>query len=320
MSQVSSILDPTAEDILLMLACGVHMGSKNIDFNMRRYIHKRRKDGVHIINLQKTWQKLLLAARVIATIENPADVCLISAKQKGQRSCLKFAEYVGASTISGRFTPGTFTNQSQNKFLEPRLLVVCDPREDHQPLTEASYVNIPTIAFCNSDSSVRGIDIAIPCNNESAHSIGLMYWLLAREVLRLKGTIPRGQPWMTTVKGSADDPNQKDITREVIPDAFFYKSQEELDQKKAEEELKAPHTHDESVTVRPHTATAQTDTATEWTSEQQHSWAEADTTAAAPQTSQWTTETDTQPAAEHTWGAENILSSWDNPPAPTPGA
>jgi len=297
MSQVPSILDPTAEDILLMLACGTHMGSKNIDFNMRRYIHKRRKDGVHIINLQKTWQKLVLAARVIATIENPADVCLISAKQKGQRSCLKFAQYVGATTISGRFTPGTFTNQSQDKFLEPRLLVVCDPREDHQPLTEASYVNIPTIAFCNSESSVRGIDIAIPCNNESAHSIGLMYWLLAREVLRLKGTIPRGQPW------------------EIIPDAFFYKSPEELE-KKAEEDSKAAQAqYDETFRARPEATTAQPEVATEW-AEHQPSWADTDFAAAPPQPSQWT-EADTQPAADQTWGAETILTSWEGAPTTT---
>lgn len=45
---------------------------------------------------------------------------------------LKFAKFTGASPVAGRFTPGTFTNQIQKAFREPRLLIVTDPRVDHQ--------------------------------------------------------------------------------------------------------------------------------------------------------------------------------------------
>jgi len=204
-------LGATDDDWVKLLAANAHLGTKNLDFNMHRYVWKRRTDGVYLLNIAKTWEQLILAARTIVTIENPADVCVISARPYGQRAVFKYAHYTGAQYIAGRFTPGTFTNQIQAKFLEPRLLICTDPRNDHQPIREASYVNVPVIAFCDSDSPLQNIDIAIPANNKGRHSIGLLYWLLAREVLRLRSTLPRNQPW------------------DVMVDMFFYRDPDEAE-------------------------------------------------------------------------------------------
>merc|ERR1712165_65028 len=204
-------------DITKMLAATTHLGSDNSDVQMEQYIFKKKTDGINIINLKKTWEKLLLAARAIAAIENPADVFVVASRPHAQRTVLKFARYIGASPIAGRFTPGAFTNQIQAAFREPRLLLISDPRSDHQPVTEASYANIPIVAFTNVDSPTKFIDIAVPCNNKSPQSLGLMWWFLAREVLRLRGTISREIDW------------------DVMPDLFFFRDQERemLDAEKA---------------------------------------------------------------------------------------
>jgi len=215
MSQFPTLLNAKEEDIQKMLATTTHIGTKNLEPAMERYIWKRRTDGVYIINLQKTWEKLVMAARIIVAIENPQDVVVISARPYGMRAVLKFAKYIGAQAIAGRYTPGGFTNQIQDKFLEPRLLILTDPLTDHQPIRESSYVNIPTIAFCHTDSPVRLVDVVIPCNNKSKTSIGLMWWLLAREVLYLRGTIQRGQPW------------------NVMADLFFFREAEETEKEEA---------------------------------------------------------------------------------------
>lgn len=313
MSEGIEALQLKEDDVTKLLASGAHLGAQNVDSHCESYVYKRKADGIHIINLKKTWEKLILAARIIAGVENPADVCVISSRPYGTRAVLKFAHATGATAIAGRFTPGTFTNQIQKAFREPRLLVCTDPQFDHQSITEASYVNLPVIALCNTDSPLKFVDCAIPCNNKGIQSIGTMWWMLAREVLCLRGIMSRFTPW------------------DVMPDLYFYREPEDIEKEEQQAAAAAAASKPEE-TYQPEWAAQPveqgtdwaepTNTTTEWGAEPAGFTTATKDWAAEPMEAQGKTEEWGAPAAKPTttgWEAEDsgTTAEWGATAAPT---
>ena len=128
--------------------------------------------------------------RIIASFLNqydPSKIMVVSARQYGQRPARMFAEAIGANSAVGRFIPGSLTNPALRSYKEPDVLFVTDPASDQQSLREAVNTGLPIVGLVDANNKLRNVDVALPANNKSRHSLALIYWLLSREVLKLRG-------------------------------------------------------------------------------------------------------------------------------------
>ncbi len=181
------------------LSSGVHIGTKQKTGAMVPFIYRVRPDGLYVLDVRKTDERIRLAGKFLARLE-PASVIAVSARQYGQRPAQRFGEVTGSKSIVGRFIPGTFTNPSYKGYLEPSGLIVTDPMADEQPMREATEMGIPVIGLCDTDNETADIDLIIPTNNKGRKALALVYWLLARQVLRERGELPPDKPFEVSVE------------------------------------------------------------------------------------------------------------------------
>jgi small subunit ribosomal protein S2 len=174
------------------LAAGLHIGTQQKTKDMERYIYRVRADGLYVLDVRKTNDRIVAAGKFLAKYD-PDDVLVVSTRQYGQAPVKKFGQVTGAKTIPGRFIPGTLTNPNYGKFIEPKVLVVTDPRSDSQAIIEARQIGIPVVALCDTENLLGNVDIVVPVNNKGRKAIALVYWLLARQTLRGRGDLAEDQ-------------------------------------------------------------------------------------------------------------------------------
>ncbi|VVB65451.1 30S ribosomal protein S2 [Candidatus Gugararchaeum adminiculabundum] len=170
------------------LEAGVHIGTKIKCADMIRFIYKEREDRLFVLDLRKIDERIKYAAKVIANYK-PEDVAVVASRLYAENAARKFCELTGAKLISGRFVPGMFTNTIRPNFAEPKLVLICDPRGERQAAIEAGQRGVAVIGLCDTDNRTSFIDFVIPCNNKGRKSLALIFYLLARELLKAKGVI-----------------------------------------------------------------------------------------------------------------------------------
>jgi small subunit ribosomal protein S2 len=168
------------------LAAGIHIGTQQKSKDMKRFIYRVRGDGLYILDIRETDERIKTAARFLSQYEAPK-ILVVTSRQYGQYPAKKFAETIGGTAATGRFIPGMLTNQNLNGYMEPEVVVVTDPIGDSQAIKEAVQCGIPILALCDTNNMTSYIDLVIPTNNKGRKALSMVYYLLTREMLRIRG-------------------------------------------------------------------------------------------------------------------------------------
>lgn len=177
---------PVKQDLLL--EAGVHIGTKLRTNDMKEFVFKRRDDGLYILDLRKTAERLIGAAKLIAKYK-PEDVLVVASRVYSSNPASKFSALTGIPVVRGRFVPGTMTNLSSKNFREPKLVLVCDPKGEREAIAESAKNGVPVIALCDTDNETKFIDYIIPINNKGRRSLALVFYILSRELMLAQGKI-----------------------------------------------------------------------------------------------------------------------------------
>jgi small subunit ribosomal protein S2 len=182
-----------AEELLLpqdtLLSAGIHIGTRMKTKDMTPFIYRVRPDGLFVLDVKKTDERIRIAAKFLARMES-SKIATVAARLYGRDPVKKFCEVTGAIPITGRFTPGILSNPLYKNRIEPHVIIVSDPKADVQAVVEASTMGIPVIALCSTDNYFSNIDFVIPTNNKGRRALAVIYWLLARQIMRERGEIP----------------------------------------------------------------------------------------------------------------------------------
>ncbi|HIQ23763.1 MAG TPA: 30S ribosomal protein S2 [Pyrodictium delaneyi] len=174
------------------LSAGMHIGTHICTAYMKKFVYRVRPDGLYILDIRRTDERLRVAAKFLARFD-PSKIVVVSVRQYGQRPVQKFCTYLGCKALTGRILPGTFTNPSLEWYMEPDVVIISDPRADSQAVDEAARMGVPTVALADTDNRIENIDLVIPVNNKGRRSLALTYWILAREILREQGKLQPDQ-------------------------------------------------------------------------------------------------------------------------------
>jgi small subunit ribosomal protein S2 len=156
--------------------------------DMEPFIYRVRPDGLFVLDVKKTDDRIRTTAKFLSRYE-PSKVAVAATRLYAHEPVKMFCKLTGATPLIGRFIPGQLSNPQYKNRVDPEVIVVCDPRADAQAVKEASTVGIPIVALCSTDNEFAGVDLVVPTNNKGRRALAVIFWLLARQVLRERGEI-----------------------------------------------------------------------------------------------------------------------------------
>lgn len=170
------------------LKSGLHIGTKFRTKFMSKFIYKVRPDGLSILNVSSLDKRIGLAAKMLSEYD-PSEVLIVCRRENGFAAAKLFSKITGIEAVAGRYRPGILTNVELEDFQEKKLILVCDPIPDKNAVLDASKLGIPVIALCDTNNECANVDLVVACNNKGKKSLGLVFYILAREYSLAKGMI-----------------------------------------------------------------------------------------------------------------------------------
>lgn len=186
------------------LKAGIHIGTKFKTKYMEKFIYKTRPDGLSVLNLQQIDARLRILSKFLAHYA-PKDILIVSRRENGWKPLKKFGEVTTVRVIAGRYPPGILTNPALDNYTEAKVVMVTDAWPDKNAIKDAIQVGIPIIALCDTNNQANNIDLVIPCNNKGKKSLGLLFMILAREYLKLRGEIKKDSDFTYKLEDFAED-------------------------------------------------------------------------------------------------------------------
>ncbi|MBI2575053.1 30S ribosomal protein S2 [Candidatus Woesearchaeota archaeon] len=186
------------------LKSGIHIGTKFKTKYMEQFIYKTRPDGLSVLNLQKIDERLKIAVNFLSQY-SPEDILVVSRRENGWKAAKALNRTTGIRVITGRYLPGMLTNPRLDKYMEVKILMVTDAWPDRNVINDAIKTGIPVVALCDINNQSNNIDLVMPCNNKGKKSLGLLFWIVAREYLKRRGTIKSDDEFKASLEDFTDE-------------------------------------------------------------------------------------------------------------------